>query len=407
MIGKTLLDGCMDWNDVILKDVEEDGELTASRTDVAENNVDQNSSKIQRNTVTVDTEGDGLPSVISLDKYKNHVPKLSDELIQGVLRVGHKMLISGPSKAGKSFLLMELCIAIVTGGEWLGFPCKKGRVFYINLEIDPNSCITRFLKIYNALGITDTNDMKNIDIWNLRGHAVPLDQLVPDIIKRTKDKQYDAIILDPIYKTLTGDENSASDMAKFCNQFDLICTETGCAAIYCHHHSKGSQGSKKAADRASGSGVFARDPDAQLDIIQLELTEEQKNKLPDPNITAWRVESSLREFPNIVPVNMWFVHPIHLVDEDGTLLKSAAQGSFAAARAKNSKCTTREERKERLDRAFQACQTEAPGGNVKVEQIAKYLSVSDKTIRSYVKENEDRYRLQSGYVVKVNGVGGL
>ena len=61
MIGKTLLDGCMDWNDVILKDVEEDGELTASRTDVAENNVDQNSSKIQRNTVTVDTEGDGLP----------------------------------------------------------------------------------------------------------------------------------------------------------------------------------------------------------------------------------------------------------------------------------------------------------------------------------------------------------
>lgn len=407
MIGKTLLDGCMDWNDVILKDVEEDGELTASRTDVAENNVDQNISKIQRNTVTVDTEGDGLPSVISLDKYKNHVPKLSDELIQGVLRVGHKMLISGPSKAGKSFLLMELCIAIATGGEWLGFPCKKGRVFYINLEIDPNSCITRFLKIYNALGITDTNDMKNIDIWNLRGHAVPLDQLVPDIIKRTKDKQYDAIILDPIYKTLTGDENSASDMAKFCNQFDLICTETGCAAIYCHHHSKGSQGSKKAADRASGSGVFARDPDAQLDIIQLELTEEQKNKLPDPNITAWRVESSLREFPNIVPVNMWFVHPIHLVDEDGTLLKSAAQGSFAAARAKNSKCTTREERKERLDRAFQACQTEAPGGNVKVEQIAKYLSVSDKTIRSYVKENEDRYRLQSGYVVKVNGVGGL
>ena len=407
MIGKTLLDGCMDWNDVILKDAAEDRELTDNRTDVVVNNADQNASKVQRNEVTVDTEGDGLPLVISLDKYKDHVPKLSDELIQGVLRVGHKMLISGPSKAGKSFLLMELCIAIATGGEWLGFPCKKGRVFYINLEIDPNSCITRFLKIYNALGITDTNDMKNIDIWNLRGHAVPLDQLVPDIIKKTKDKQYDAIILDPIYKILTGDENSATEMAKFTNQFDRICTETGCAAIYCHHHSKGAQGSKRAMDRASGSGVFARDPDAQLDIIQLELTGEQKNKLPDQNITAWRVESSLREFPNIIPVNMWFDHPIHLVDEDGTLLKSAAQGSFQAARAKNSKYTTREERKERLDRAFQACQAEAPGGNVKVEQIAKYLDVSDKTVRSYVKENEEIYRLQSGYVVKVNGVGSL
>ena len=43
------------------------------------------------------------------------------------------MLISGSSKAGKSFLLMELCIAIAEGKPWLGFPCKKGRVLYTRL----------------------------------------------------------------------------------------------------------------------------------------------------------------------------------------------------------------------------------------------------------------------------------
>ena len=48
--------------------------------------------------------------------------------------------------------------------------------------------------------------------------------------------------------------------------------------VYCHHHSKGGQGMKKAMDRASGSGVFARDPDAQLDIIELEMTEEVDRK---------------------------------------------------------------------------------------------------------------------------------
>ena len=68
--------------------------------------------------------------------------------------------------------------------------------------------------------------------------------------------------------------NSASDMEAFCNQFDRICTAAGCAVIYWHNHSKGAQGMKKAMDRASGSGVFARDPDAQLDIIELEMTEE-------------------------------------------------------------------------------------------------------------------------------------
>ena len=68
---------------------------------------------------------DELPGMVSLDTYRENPPKLPDELIKGILRCGHKMLISGPSKAGKSFVLMELCIAIAEGKPWLGFPCKK------------------------------------------------------------------------------------------------------------------------------------------------------------------------------------------------------------------------------------------------------------------------------------------
>ncbi|MBQ6846817.1 MAG: PriCT-2 domain-containing protein, partial [Oscillospiraceae bacterium] len=123
---------------------------------------------------------DELPGLVSLNDFKDNLPKLPEELIKGVLRCGHKMLISGSSKAGKSFLLMELCIAIAEGKPWLGFPCKKGRVLYVNLEIDPASCIMRFMKIYDALGVKKQN-MENIVIWNLRGHAVPLDKLVPKL----------------------------------------------------------------------------------------------------------------------------------------------------------------------------------------------------------------------------------
>ena len=104
-----------------------------------------------------------------------------------------------------------------------------------------------------------------------------LQEEADEIIRRIRNQHFDAIVLDPIYKVITGDENNASEMGAFCNQFDKICTATGCAAIYCHHHSKGSQGFKRAMDRASGSGVFARDPDAQLDMIELELTEGVRN----------------------------------------------------------------------------------------------------------------------------------
>ena len=100
---------------------------------------------------------------------------------------------------------------------------------------------------------------------------------------------------------------------------------------------------KKAMDRASGSGVFARDPDAQLDMIELELTDEVKNFVRDGNATGWRLESSLREFPNIVPVNFWFEYPIHRVDSSGELKAAPAQGTPGAGQAKNSHCKSTED----------------------------------------------------------------
>ena len=341
---------------------------------------------------------DELPAMESLAEYKDNPPVLPEELIQGILRRGHKMLISGSSKAGKSFLLMELCVAIAEGKTWLGFSCRKGRVLYVNLEIDPASCINRFLKIYEALKMPKEN-MDNIVVWNLRGHAVPLDQLVPKLIRRVRDQHLDAIVIDPIYKVITGDENSASEMGQFCNQFDKICNETGCSIIYCHHHSKGAQGSKRAMDRASGSGVFARDPDAQLDMIQLELSDELKYTVRDGNATAWRLESNLREFENIKPVNFWFEYPIHRLDEKSYLSKAHAEGSPMGNLSKSRKYTTFEERKASIDMAFQVCSINTP---VTVEAMAEYIGVSPRCVRDRLKEVKDEYWIKGGIVGKID-----
>ena len=344
---------------------------------------------------------DELPDMELLSDYKDAPPTLPEELIEGILRRGHKMLISGSSKAGKSFLLMELCIAIAEGRKWLGFPCRKGRVLYVNLEIDPASCIMRFIKIYEALGMK-MGAANDIVVWNLRGHAVPLDKLVPKLIRRVKDQHFDAIVIDPIYKVITGDENNASEMGAFCNQFDKICTATGCSTIYCHHHSKGTQGSKRAMDRASGSGVFARDPDAQLDMIQLDLTDDLKNNVREGFATAWRLESSLREFENIRPVNFWFEYPVHRVDISGELEKAYAEGSPESNLSKSSKRTSPEERRTRLDSAFNICSAAPP---VKVKDLAECIPADEKTVRSYLKEFGDAYWLENGVVGRKNDDG--
>lgn len=339
---------------------------------------------------------DELPALVSLSDFKDNPPALPQELITGILRRGHKMLLSGSSKAGKSFLLMELCIAIAEGTPWLGFPCRKGRVLYVNLEIDSASAVVRFLKIYKALNIP-LKHSEDIVIWNLRGHAIPLDQLVPKLIRRVRDQHLDAIIIDPIYKVITGDENNASDMGQFCNQFDRICSETGCAAIYCHHHSKGAQGMKRAMDRASGSGVFARDPDAQLDMIQLELSDDLKNLVADSGATAWRMESSLREFKNIKPVNFWFEYPIHRLDTKGELSESPAEGSWAAGQVKNPNSKSRESAAEEFNSAYQALNLD---GSVSVKDMCEYLGVTDKTIYARIQKMEGAYVLRKGKIYR-------
>lgn len=347
----------------------------------------------------VEGANDELPSLTNLADELKSPPKLPEELIEGVLRCGHKMLISGSSKAGKSFLLMELAVALSEGATWLGFKCKKSKVLYVNLEIDPASCINRFSEIYKALKIPPKNS-KDISIWNLRGHAVPLDKLVPKLLRRINNLHYDAVIIDPIYKVITGDENNASEMGAFCNQFDKICNETGCATIYCHHHSKGAQGYKKAMDRASGSGVFARDPDAQLDMIQLEADSDFLNSYADSvSDTAWRLECSLREFANFKPKNFWFRYPIHVLDNKGNLEKLYSEGDPKNNLKKSGKRSqTPDDRKAEFDRAFDVCSED--GITAEATVIAEYLGIKDRTVRDRVNEFKDEYSTHKGTITR-------
>ena len=341
-----------------------------------------------------DRDNDGLPYAVTLSDYKENAPVLSEELIKGVLRKGHKMLLSGSSKAGKSFLLMELCVAIAEGFSWLGFPCRKGRVLYVNLEIDPAAAIHRFLKIYRSLGIT-ADHMDDIVLWNLRGMALPMDQLVWPLIRRLKETNCDAVVIDPIYKVLMGDENRATDMALFCNQFDRICAATGCSVITCHHHSKGAQGGKKAMDRASGSGVFARDPDAQLDVIELELTPEMRSLAKD-GATAWRLEGSLREFPAFTPVNFWYEYPLHRPDLIGILATASSDGE------EDCKTAHRNKRADTVRSAFDACKK---NGTATVEDMANHAKVSQRSMREWLKENGGEFARDKGTVTRRDTAG--
>lgn len=402
---------------------------------------------------------DDMPDPEALESVWDNLPELSPVLIDDILRQGHKMLLAGPSKAGKSFALIELSIAIAEGRKWLNWHCTKGRVLYVNLELDRASCLHRFRDVYEALG-WQPDHIENIDIWNLRGKSIPMDKLAPKLIRRSAKKNYIAVIIDPIYKIITGDENSADQMARFCNQFDLVCTELGTAVIYCHHHSKGSQGGKRSMDRASGSGVFARDPDALLDLIELEpaeaLLENEENnaicsacirflndsdydweddvsqdamcssvqmlayckkKLSAANMavlnaqieavkagirkkTAWRIEGTLREFPKFEPVNLWFDYPVHRADQTGALKDIQPDAEKPAWQKAIDKRKPKEQKKKERKDALEAAMSGSNFGEPPtIADLAEFMGISERSVRDRIKEHEG-YEIKNGIVRK-------
>lgn len=250
---------------------------------------------------------DKLPSFENMGALIANPPPLAPELIQGVLRQGHKLLLSGPSKAGKSFALIQLCVAIGSGGQWLGMACKRGRVLYVNMELDRASCVERFARVTSHLSMS----AGGVDVWNLRGHGCSLADLVPKLVRRMQGTTYAAVVVDPIYKLLTGDENSNADMALFCNHLDRIAMLTGASVVVASHFSKGQQGGKASIDRTAGAGVFGRDPDAILTLSELDGAGDDE--------FPFLVEFTLREFKRPAPVAVEFRYPVHVLAGGGQL----------------------------------------------------------------------------------------
>ena len=153
---------------------------------------------------------------------------------------------------------------------------------------------------------------------------------------------------------------------------------------------------KRAADRASGSGVFARDPDATLDIIELMLDRSRRETITDrivcdkaaemldherpcwreaigrddalvlpkligslqkfdtglcgkvvgirakeyelfDQFSAWRIEGTLREFPSFRPRRCLFRYPIHVPDTGDLLIDARAEGELPVRESRKSK----------------------------------------------------------------------
>jgi hypothetical protein len=247
-------------------------------------------------------EAKPLPAIVDAANFIQEKIEAPPELVAGVLHQGSKLAFGGGSKTFKTWTLLDLALAVATGEPWLSFKTKKGRVLFLNFEIQSAFFQQRIRAVADAKRIALAHGM--IDLWNLRGQAAGYASIFPRIIERVKDGGYALIVLDPIYKCYGDvDENSAGAVAGLMNAIEALAVETGAAVAFGAHYSKGNQSGKESIDRISGSGVFARDPDS---ILSFTRHEEQD---------AFTVELTLRNFTPVAPFVVRWLYPLMRRDE--------------------------------------------------------------------------------------------
>ena len=282
----------------------------------------------------------GLPALDAVEDINGqNLPPRLPEIITGALREKDIMMVSGGSKSRKTFLVIELAIAVSVGMEWLGMQCRQGPVLYVNMEVPKTEIAHRIEKVREAMGVPLERAAGNLFVWNLRGQNVGLEDIKEGIRYQLQRHSFSLIVLDPIYKLLGNlDENAAGDVGQLFSCFDTIAEMTGAAVVFCHHHSKGGQASKVAMDRSSGSGTFARAPDAILDMLELEISPDILATLDfDTKPVGFRYEWTLRGYPPKEAETGFFEYPLHTPDREGILkdARTATEAHALDARKRN------------------------------------------------------------------------
>lgn len=248
-------------------------------------------------------EPGALPAWTDAAAFLATVKPAPPEIIGGLLHKGCKMVIGGSSKSRKSWVLLDLALAVATGNDWLGFPTTKARVCFVNFELPEFAIHHRLKVIAEARQLTIPPDA--LTVWNLRGYSAPYHTLLPTMAERIGARAFGLIILDPSYKLLgEADENSARDIALLLNELERFAIQTGAAVCFTSHFAKGNASRKEAQDRISGSGVFARDPDTIVTLTALQT--------PD----AYAVETILRTFKPVEPFAIRWEYPAFQVADD-------------------------------------------------------------------------------------------
>jgi len=166
--------------------------------------------------------------------------------IEPYLPVGGSLLLHGAPKCGKSYLAMQLAVAVATGQSWMGQDTKPGRVLYLQLDT-PRSLWRHRLEVLaatSAMTLPDTlladGQLPNLTLVDKLSAPYPFnilhDRHLHMLVRLVRERQPQVVIVDTLREWFRGDENNPDLMQQVMSLTSLASRPA--AVVYLHHARK-------------------------------------------------------------------------------------------------------------------------------------------------------------------------
>ncbi len=226
------------------------------------------------------------PSFRSVADLVTAYPRLKPPVIEGLLREGETMNIIAPPKMGKSWMVLDLAIAVATGRPWLGrFGTVPGDVLILDAELHSETSAARIPKVATARR-APAHYAERVHIENFRGRLTDIHQLA-SYFQSIEPGRFRMIVVDALYRFLPAgaSENDNAALARVYNAIDRYAEELQCAFVLIHHASKGNQSGKGVTDVGAGAGAQSRATDTHLVLRE---HEEKGAVVLDAAVRSWK-----------------------------------------------------------------------------------------------------------------------
>lgn len=217
------------------------------------------------------------------------------------------MMVHGPSGGGKTFVVLDMCLRVASGGgDWNGQRVTGGTVVYLAGE-GHHGLRGRIAAWKHHHSVDKLNlwvSKSGCDLNTGMGYGRAAEQI------RSLPEKPSLIVVDTLHRFLAGDENSAQDAKTMLDACAELMREFGCSVLLVHHTGV----SDEAQHRARGSSAWRGALDIEISVVP------SKNGGP---IDVVQRKSKDAEIAEPVYLELESVAIPGWVDEDGEQVTSA------------------------------------------------------------------------------------